>query len=543
MSRFILNIILLLSLIVTVLNGCSSPSIDDRLVKAESYADRDPKRGLMILDSINPTGLDKENHHYYDFLTIKLRDKAYITHTSDSLIKSVIEYASKKKNEHYAEALYYGGRVSYDMGDYPKALKFYHDAYNTLSINSKNKNLKGSIASQTGLLLIQLRLYEDAALFLEECIKLNIENGDSVNYFENMLLLGGMHVRSNNYRSAENILTKVINESKYENQKTKAEVLLAQTKYKQGDARAAMPLIRGKEEKVDSSLLSTALAYGALIYLRYDSLDTACRLAKRLIALPENGYNRNIGYYVLLSSELCDRLPKDTLLQYVRDYAAIVERRNNDASRDKIYHEEAFYNYSSYIKENDAIRKERDKIRNYLILFIGLAVIFGCVVIILIFRLYKSDTRLRDKESLYDRLESERLSLLDRIKSHIEENRDYIVSKTLTDSEPFTRLKEEYIEREKALPADAPLWNDIYRIVESESPDFKSRFEILTRNKHSESDYQTAILIRMGLSPIHMRGVLGLTKPGLISRRNKLGDLIYGRKVSTKIVDETIRWI
>ena len=61
---------------------------------------------------------------YYQLLTIKAKDKAYITHTSDSLIKNVVKYYEERKDrERLQETYYYAGRVYRDMGDEPQALE------------------------------------------------------------------------------------------------------------------------------------------------------------------------------------------------------------------------------------------------------------------------------------------------------------------------------------------------------------------------------------------------------------------------------------
>lgn len=52
---------------------------------------------------------------YYDLLTVKVRDKAYIRHTSDSLIRNVLRYYEHQDDKkHLPETYYYAGRVYSD---------------------------------------------------------------------------------------------------------------------------------------------------------------------------------------------------------------------------------------------------------------------------------------------------------------------------------------------------------------------------------------------------------------------------------------------
>lgn len=56
------------------------------------------------LYSISKDELSKEDKVYYDFLSVKLADKALIHHTSDSIILPVIDYySSHGPQERYAE--------------------------------------------------------------------------------------------------------------------------------------------------------------------------------------------------------------------------------------------------------------------------------------------------------------------------------------------------------------------------------------------------------------------------------------------------------
>lgn len=79
-----------------------------------------------MLDSIKYDGLSDHDRHFFDFLSIKANDKAYVRHESDSLILDVIDYySSHNKDNIYPEALYYGGRVFSDLGDLPTALRYF----------------------------------------------------------------------------------------------------------------------------------------------------------------------------------------------------------------------------------------------------------------------------------------------------------------------------------------------------------------------------------------------------------------------------------
>lgn len=113
-------------LMLSVCGGCSHRK-NERLARISDTISDNPALAIRSLDSIRPETLTDADRHFYDFLWIKANDKAYVKHRSDSLILDVIDYYSSRKSDPcYPEALYYGGRVNSDLGDYPTA--FFSDA-------------------------------------------------------------------------------------------------------------------------------------------------------------------------------------------------------------------------------------------------------------------------------------------------------------------------------------------------------------------------------------------------------------------------------
>lgn len=81
--------LLIASTIATILMCCSAP--DNRLSHIEELSCTSPQEALDSMRAINPEMLSDDDKQYYDFLTVKTADKAFINHTSDSLILRVID--------------------------------------------------------------------------------------------------------------------------------------------------------------------------------------------------------------------------------------------------------------------------------------------------------------------------------------------------------------------------------------------------------------------------------------------------------------------
>ena len=180
--------------------GCGGGAHDARLTAINDSADVNPKWSVAALDSLDVDALSDRDRHYYDLLTVKARDKAYITHTSDSLILSVIDYCRSHDSEHLPEALYYGGRVYSDLGDYPTALTYFQDALDVTPAD--DINLLGRLNSQTGRLLNAIRQYRLANPYLKESIRIDSIEKDTFGLAFNNQLLSSNYVGQCKYDSA-----------------------------------------------------------------------------------------------------------------------------------------------------------------------------------------------------------------------------------------------------------------------------------------------------------------------------------------------------
>ena len=123
---------------------------------------------------------------YYQLLCIKANDKAYIRHTSDSLILLVLHYYIEKRDErHLPEAYYYAGRVYRDLEDAPQALDYFEKAIDALPIN-EGYQLKSKIYSQMGTLFLYQKTYDEALKMFKEAQKCDIALKDSANMVFNL---------------------------------------------------------------------------------------------------------------------------------------------------------------------------------------------------------------------------------------------------------------------------------------------------------------------------------------------------------------------
>lgn len=150
---------------ISILLSCqSAKSYPEAMQQAERCIVQYPDSALIYLSSLDSaiSSEPEETRMYYELLTIKAKDKLYITHTSDSLIKEVVRfYESYGDADKQMEAYYYLGSVYRDMKDAPRAITAFQQAVEA-GKNSRRYDILGHIYEQTGTLFAYQSLYEDA---------------------------------------------------------------------------------------------------------------------------------------------------------------------------------------------------------------------------------------------------------------------------------------------------------------------------------------------------------------------------------------------
>lgn len=564
--------ILLVASIAAILCSCSHNTPDERLIRISEIVSDSPQTAIACLDSIDSKQLSESDRHLFDLLTIKANDKAYVSHKSDSLIKDVISYYERHdKDPLYAEALYYGGRVYSDLGDYPTSLRYFQNALD-ITPADENPDLRCRIASQTGRLLNHLRLYKNAIPYIEEALAIEREMKDTVSVVYDLQLLGGNYLNEKNYKEAERFFKEALSlcDNLPANHKAKSKMYLAATKRYLGDIDSAVLLIRHTPDLVKPMVRNSALAYATSIYLDAGKLDTASLYAYEIIhsAVP---LHHEIGYQTLLSPELVGLLPSDSLYQYIGEYRGILERYYDENESQLTINQYAFYNYQLHEKEKLKAISQRNEMLLWLLCIISVALILSFVLLwinfmrrkqrLLLYEALNDVERLKKElfernniveasnevpkepvlaasddstEDLRIRLRNELLSIYNSGKKHSG------VSAGILQSEAYLSLQT-FISENKVIPEQSPLWKKLESAVTESSPNFKSNLNLLTGGKLSVQDYRLALLIKCGATPTQLISLLGRTKGTISYRRETLCYRVFEEKLGSKVIDSIIR--
>lgn len=541
-------------LVLTVLSGCHHA--DRRLAAVDAVVGRSPLAALDSLAAIDRAALGEADRNYYDFLSVKSADKAYVVHTTDTVILRVIDYAAEHRSHgYYPEALYYGGRVYSDLGDYPTALTYFHKALDELPDDDANRQLRGNIISQTGRLLINLRLYDQAVTYLDKVIEMERQDNDTANLVLDLQLLGHLYINSGQYDIAQKTITESLHLGRNlkPSHAAKSRMYLADLKYNQGDIDSALYYIRGTKELVDSITLNSVLASNSLIYHKAGSYDSAYYYARQIIESVDPTH-KELAYDIILTRPLRKFIEPDTLDKYLDDYEHLLEGYYNNNQNTLTITQQAMYNY----KQHDAARIKAEKkelTTRYWLIAVGIVLL--CTVIIILYLKNRNQKNLiqlhialetidKLKNNIDTKSEDSNLdvnTIRDKLRANIEvlnDNAHIEVPIGILQSSVYTTLQD-YIYQKKGITDNSVLWADLENVVLSCSPNFKRYIQILSNGNISSADYRTALLIKCNISPTNMSYLFQLTRTTINSRRTSLSKKLFGESMSSKLGDALIR--
>lgn len=563
---------LIIIIIFLAAAGCvgGSSRLRERLDEIDKLADKEPKAAMAALDSIGNTGMSESDKHYFDLLTIKAKDKAYITHTSDSLILTTIDYYETNHDDRLTPmALYYGGRVYSDLGDYPTALHYFQQAIDLLEQTSTYIHLQSAIFTQTAWILDRMRLYDQAIMYLEKNVKVDETLRDTIGMVMDLQLLGGIYTWTNRHDDAKRCINMSLRYSKdlpthYD---AKAKLYLAINEYKLGNINTSLKLIRDVLPKVKPMTRHLALASASEIYLAAGIKDTSYMYAHELIHNPEF-LNRKTGYKILLSPELRSMIHPDSIDRYFTEYRNTLEEFFDENQKELVNTQMSKYNYE--LHERQKFKAESDRNRVYMWLAIAGLIIVGFAMLSLYLRLRNQNTIIKLRGALSNiallrqqlimaqcgyQDESSDLSVISNtedVKQLREQLRNELmriyndgknrmgVSPVILESDAYKEIQK-LIEKEKPLGDDSKIWERLEKVIKENSPKFETNLRLLTGGKLTKLEYKTAMLIKVGVTPTQMLTLLAKSKGTISSRRESICLKVFDQKMGNKVIDDVIR--
>ncbi len=565
-------------IIMIVFAGCSSRPGNKHLLSISESIDENPRQAIVSLDSIDRDRLPESDGHFLDLLRIKARDKAYVTHTSDSLILSVVDYyADHKDSGLYPEALYYAGRVYSDMGDFPTALEYFHAALDETPEKERHTKSYGNILSQTGRLLHTIRMNSQAIPYLEEDLKLSEELGDSASLPFSHQLLGAVYMRQKEYEKAEAHFMEALHGAKNlpDEDRAMMQTYIAAIKYEKSKPDSALTFIREAMLHTDSLTIDFTLAYAARIYLANNITDTACMYARELASSSNPDYEKH-GLKVLLTHDDAQNLPSDSIKDYLVRYEKAVDKVFDRYDSEEIIMRNSVYNYDSHLRK----RVKAEQALNMALVGIAAGVFILLLVAVLYFyQKYKynrkqlelinkirslettvsvitadkqmkehaaaeNDAHMADEEVAVAEISVKRNddNLREELKSKMKSVYDAFhgevpVDPSILNSEIFAVITD-LIQNGRCMTDE--IWDRLHDTIEKYSPLFFSRLQILT-GSIDFNEVRLAMLLKCGIRPTDIATLLCKTKGAITYQRKVLCRKLFGEDVSVAYSDSILR--
>lgn len=570
-----------------ILTSCAgNRKYDDLMQRADSIMDVDDdsaKVAIRILDGVKPQLLEfsKAQKMRYELLRHKAMNKAYISFTSDSIMKEVVDYYDRhgSANERML-ANYVLGCVYRDMHEVPLALEFYNKAAEQADTTAADCDYGTlyRVYSQMGFLFSKQYLpyqlldafgkAEKYAYLAKDTLNaiINYQNkGDAYDYLGKKDSVVAINLRSANMfkRIGDNYNAAIAlgcNYSYYiEMQDTvnakKAFEAYFSTGYEgnsnYGDAKAFLLCEKGR------------------YYMFISRIDSAFSCLNQSLKLSKSYSNKAAATKVL--AQYYARVNKPVLAM---KYALKTSEYNDSdllALREsQLQQIQAMYNYgrNQEIARKAELKAERITMLVY-VLIAGGVVIFLLLTNLYLRQLKKKKEKIVVTKQLYDdsllklRQKQEELELLrtvndrkiadvikekeqmiNKLKDDLKDIRDKYSNSSLSDvdillkeSSIYKRIK--YLELHPKEIMRENDWIELEETIEQLIPSFIP----LLKNRLNVMAYRICLLVKLEISTSSIAILLGLSSSAISKYRKVMLEKLCGRSGKPKDFDEYIRQI
>ena len=374
--RQVIRLALLLFLFVfCACKDCSYPRI---LVAVDSLTYANPDSAITLLRNLKRqmNAESEATQMYYRLLQIKAKDKAYITHTSDSSILRIVQYYEKKRDSpHLMEAYYYAGRVYSDLNDAPQALEYFQKAAKTSPSNTDYR-LLSKIYAQIGDLFSYQDIYSEALEAFKKAYPYSVMAKDSSGmvfalrdvagaYRDNKLIFYSLYY----YRKAFNLAQAIHNQFLMDLiQNQMASLYVQQKKYSLA-RKALQPSLNNIQGHSKSGIYSIA----SDLYYKMGQIDSASYYYKEILSCGTI-YAKQAAQHGLAEIAIQERHPQEAL-DHLDHYLVCTDSVQKLHDAEAIRKTQALYNYQLREKENTRLKTENGQQRLW-ILSSGLALLF-----------------------------------------------------------------------------------------------------------------------------------------------------------------------
>ena len=577
------KVIFLLFIIMLLASCAGNRKYDDLMQRADSIMnvnDDSAKVAIRMLDGVESQlpEFSKAQKMRYELLRHKAMNKAYISFTSDSIMKEVVNYYDRhgSANERLL-ANYVLGCVYRDMHEVPLALEYYNKATEQADTTAADCDYGTlyRVYSQMGFLFSKQYLpyqlldafgkAEKYAYLAKDTLNaiINYQNkGDAYDYLGKKDSVVAINLRSANMfkRIGDNYNAAIALGCNYSYYIEKQDSVNAKKAFEAYFSTG----YEGNLEYEDSK--AYVLCQKGIYYMFTGQLDSACYILQQSLKFCKSFSNKAATTKALAHYYAKVNQPS-LAMKYALQSSEYNDSSLMEARKNQLQQMQAMYDYGrnqeiARMAEQKATRSTQ---MNYM-------VVFACVILLLFLSyIYRKQLVLKKKriavsKLLYEdsllklkRLQDEKAKLvaendnklfqvimekentIDKLKAEISDIQDKYsltsvsnVELTLMDSSICKKIK--FIEvhpRKKMSDED---WKELADTVEKTIPNFIPRL----KNKLNDKDYQICLLIRLGFTTSLIARLLGLSDAAISKSRKTMLKKLCGKIGKPKDFDKYV---
>lgn len=578
--------ILYFALLLLALYSCSNRPSPRALQVADSLTYCQPDSAVALLRQMKESILaePEATQMRYNLLCIKAQDKAYITHTSDSLIQQVVRYYRKHKDQkHLPEALYFAGRVYRDLGDAPQALEYFQRAINH-STEDTDYKLLSNVYSQIGMIFLYQDIYDKAPEMFREAYRYSVLAKDSDGIVYRLRDIGRSFTTLKQADSAIYYYLKADEQAiRIKHPHLRSVVNSELSGYytelgKYEEAYKAMQIAISQKKEGRLPLYAITAQY----YEHTNQLDSATYYYLKLLST--DNYIFRQGAYRGLYKIARSRGRTDETLMYLDQYLAYTDSVQSMTQEETVRKINALYNYQLSQKENRKLRTQTFQERKLKVIF-GIGFVFSILLFIAYREYHKRkeqaqkiqrqklerikkeqyklslaqieknqkdiealELSLREAEAMHDQLLQDYLNAQKKL---IEKNSEQIEAKQKVQDQAEVKLKQSGIYRkfhsvqkedvgeEKKIKISSSDWQELKKEIDETYNQFSQRLQELY--PVTDIELKVCLLPKIDISPKEIATVTIRSKQAISSIRKRLYKKLFNDDGNTDQLDSFIR--
>ncbi len=259
-------------------------------------------------------------------------------------------------------------------------------------------------------------------------------------------------------------------------------------------------------------------------------------------------------------------MPKDTILKLMPEYKQTIEDFLDTHEAEQAIIQNSRYNYSKHVKDRMSAEKELHKYQIMMWIAAVVVTLLLFIILTLIFyRKYKTarkETKLLEIFNITERLKEETAAkqnekdrnlevkdsdkytdikqhILDKMQMLKSNQPESLVDNAILESDVYKELKER-IKTGKCILDSEDIWKRIEVLVESVSPGFDKRLDILTEERISPTERKVALLMKCCLTTSGISTLLSRGMNTISSHKRSLANKISEEKMPLEIVTTLI---